>query len=161
MNDHDSRCSELESQRDQAYESLHFANGTAELAIKQRDEAESALEQIRQLVTSDHESKSAFIRRVQACLPDPFSANNPRKGELFPETPGVPAMPAVMLDVIERMKDQAAKCDDASNVWEAERHQYTKGLVDGEAAALRRWALHLEVLLASGAFAGRSNPATP
>jgi hypothetical protein len=37
---------------------------------------EESLEQIRQLVTTDHETKSAFIRRVQACLPvDPFTEN--------------------------------------------------------------------------------------
>lgn len=72
-----SRCSVLEAERDQAYESLHYANGTAELAMKHRDEAESVIEQIRALVTTDHESKAAFIRRVQACLPvDPFTEND-------------------------------------------------------------------------------------
>jgi hypothetical protein len=71
-----SRCPVLEAERDQAYESLHFANGTAELAMKHRNEAEAVIEKIRNLVTTDHESKDAFIRRVQACLPiDPFIDN--------------------------------------------------------------------------------------
>lgn len=72
-----SRCVELEAQRDQAYEALHFANGTAELAVKHRDAAEAVIEQIRQLVTTEHESKRRFIDRVKRCLPpDPFPEND-------------------------------------------------------------------------------------
>jgi len=65
-----SRCSDLE-------ESLHYCNGVAEMAMKDRDNAEAVIEQIRQLVTTDHETKNSFIRRVQACLPvDPFTENS-------------------------------------------------------------------------------------
>ena len=60
---------------------LHLATGTADLAIKHRDDAERVIEEIREIVTHDHESKEAFIARVKACLPIcPFSDNNQNEG---------------------------------------------------------------------------------
>lgn len=41
----------------------------ADAGWKRADEAEAVIEQIRNLVTTDHESKSAFISRVRECLP--------------------------------------------------------------------------------------------
>lgn len=64
---------QLEAKLKLALEDLHLSNGTAELAMKHRDEAQAVLEKIRSLVTTDHETKADFISRVKNCLPpDPF-----------------------------------------------------------------------------------------